>query len=395
MISPQLVSRKFGVGFGERLNGGGVSRSCRKLCSMGWGAFFCQCGQAVRPGVDEPLCVHCLIDLGAPGGVLFIFYTAHPLHKAYATRRNTMHTMKQSLIPLFGAAVLSLVLWTAPGQAATSAADEKGETTSAMDEAINKDAGAPVAATVDGQETVTVTADRAFVLIAGEAEKGNVDAMLNVGSFYERGFGIGRNFGKAKEWYTKAADAGSATGIYNVGVCHEIGMGTEVNVAKAIEYYDKADKAGFAPAAFKLFTMYAAGTGMPKDEAKAAQFLKKASDAGDANAMGVYGVSLLYGQNGVKKDGAAAIKTLQKSAETGNLESAKNLGVVFRDGIETKANPSEALKWYLIAKKAGYPEQAIDGVIQDLQQKVGQKQGSAMEKQAEEWVAQRQKEQAQ
>lgn len=275
--------------------------------------------------------------------------------------------------------------------AASAAADKSApqESVSALDAAVNADAGEKVASTVDGKETVTVSPDRAFVLIAGEAEKGSVDAMINLGSFYERGFGIARNFGKALEWYQKAADSGSGIGLYNVGVCYEIGMGTAVDISKALEYYNKSDAAAFSPASLKLYSLYLAGNGMPKDEAKAVSFLQKSAAAGNQEALSILGVAQLYGQNGLQKNSAEAIKNITKSAEGGNLEAVKNLGVIFKDGVEVKASPETALQWFFILKKAGYQGTEIDPIIQDLQQKVGVNKAKDSEKAAEAWIEKR------
>ncbi|MDL2266620.1 sel1 repeat family protein [Desulfovibrio sp. OttesenSCG-928-G15] len=300
----------------------------------------------------------------------------------------TIRSLRLSLCLMAGLSLFTLFVSDAC-QAASAASSDAKETTSALDAAVNEDAGSKVASTVDGQERVTVSPDQAFVLIAGEAEKGNVDAMLNLGSFYERGFGIARNFGKAKEWYQKAADTGSGVGLYNVGVCYEIGMGTEVNVAKALSFYEKADAASFSPAPLKMYTLYLNGSGVPKDETKAVSYLQKAANAGNSEALSILGVAQLYGQNGIQKNGAEAVKSITKSAEAGNMEAVKNLGVIFKDGIEVKPSPETALQWFFILKKAGYQGDDIDPIIQDLQQKVGVNKAGDSEKAADAWIEKR------
>ena len=70
--------------------------------------------------------------------------------------------------------------------------------------------------------------------MAAEAAKGNVNAMLTLGRFYEQGVGVSRNYTKAMEWYDKAAKAGQPEGYYNLGVCYEIGMGVTADAAKAV-----------------------------------------------------------------------------------------------------------------------------------------------------------------
>jgi TPR repeat protein len=38
--------------------------------------------------------------------------------------------------------------------------------------------------------------------------KGDPDAMIYLGRLYENGWGVARDFAKAREWYQKAADTG-------------------------------------------------------------------------------------------------------------------------------------------------------------------------------------------
>jgi TPR repeat protein len=260
-----------------------------------------------------------------------------------------------------------------------------------------------------------VSADQAFVLVAGEAEKGNPDAMLTLGGMYEQGIGIGRNFGKAREWYQKAAAAGLATGRYNVGVCWELGMGSEVNLEKALEEYQKAADMGLAQAMFKIFTLLSTSDDSPKDEQRSfdlglpqAMFklfaqpstggiskdksrafanLQKAADAGHADAAGLLGVTLLNGLSGQEKNQAKALTYLAIAAQAGNLEAMKNLGVVFKDGLGTNVSLVTALKWYLIALKGGYPAEAIQPIIDELRAQTGEAQAAKVEKDADDWIA--------
>ena len=76
--------------------------------------------------------------------------------------------------------------------------------------------------------------EAAFALMAAEAAKGDVNAILTLGRFYEQGVGVSRNYTKAMEWYDKAAKAGQPEGYYNLGVCYEIGMGVTADAAKAV-----------------------------------------------------------------------------------------------------------------------------------------------------------------
>lgn len=232
----------------------------------------------------------------------------------------------------------------------------------------------------------TITPEGAFSLMAGEAEKGNGRAMLTLGNFYEQGIGTPRNFIKAMEWFSKAADAGMAEGHYNLGVCYEIGMGNSGDMKKAVEQYQKAANMGLPLALQKMSLLYFNGIGVPKNNAKAVEYLSKAADSGHSIAANELGLIYLQGLAGQKKDERKALATFVKSADMGNLEAIKNIAVVLKDGIGVSADSANALKWYLIAKKGGYPAQDLDKVIDELKGKLKPAQIKKAEEDAEKWI---------
>jgi TPR repeat protein len=72
--------------------------------------------------------------------------------------------------------------------------------------------------------------------------------MLELGGLYENGYGVDRDYGKAREWYQKAADKGNAYAMYNLGGLYENGNGVAQDYGKAREWYQKAADAGHADA---------------------------------------------------------------------------------------------------------------------------------------------------
>jgi TPR repeat protein len=51
------------------------------------------------------------------------------------------------------------------------------------------------------------------------AELGNSIAMTNIGLFYEKGYGVSKDYKEAFKWYQKAADLGNATAMNNKTKC--------------------------------------------------------------------------------------------------------------------------------------------------------------------------------
>ncbi len=228
--------------------------------------------------------------------------------------------------------------------------------------------------------------EAAFALMAAEAEKGSGNAMLTLGRFYEQGVGVSRNYTKALEWYEKAAKAGQPEGYYNLGVCCEIGMGTAADAAKALQNYQKAADMGFALAMYKLSTLYISGTGTAKDAAKGTAYLEKAADTGMAAAANDLGGIYLAGLLGRKKDEKKALAMFMRAADLGNLEAIKNIAVMHKDGIGTKADPEAAYTWYLIARRGGYAGEDIARMLGLLEGSLSPAQTQKAQKDADAWL---------
>jgi TPR repeat protein len=55
---------------------------------------------------------------------------------------------------------------------------------------------------------------------------------------------VAQDYGKAREWYEKAADKGSEFAMSNIGVLYENGRGVAQDYGKAREWYEKAVEKG-------------------------------------------------------------------------------------------------------------------------------------------------------
>lgn len=245
----------------------------------------------------------------------------------------------------------------------------------------------PAAAPATGQQPQRqITPAEAFTLLAGEAEKGNTAAMLSLGSMYEQGVGVARSFTKAMEWYRKAAALNVPEGYYNLGVCYEIGMGVTGNAAEAFHNFEKSAEMGLPQGLYKLASLYFQGNGVGKNEGWGVELLKRASAAGHAVAANDLGVIYFEGALGQTRDQNQAYEMFNRSAELGNAEAMKNLAVFYRDGIGRQADPAQELKWYQLAKMAGFPAAAVDPVLDKIKAGLTAQQIAAVDAEVEAWV---------
>jgi TPR repeat protein len=98
------------------------------------------------------------------------------------------------------------------------------------------------------------------------------------------------------------------------------------------------------------------------------------------------GVVYVNGLRGQKKNAEEGMKMLKRAAASGRVEAIKNIAVVYKDGIGIKASPADALKWYVIAEKCGYPSEALSAVTGDLRKKLSKEQQEKAELDADAWI---------
>ena len=121
---------------------------------------------------------------------------------------------------------------------------------------------------------------------------------------------------------------------------------------------------------------------MKKDIVKAMRLMGEASVAGNVDAMVEYAIAEFNGE-GVKKNEAGAAQLLLKAAKRGNPIAQNRLARVLMSGRGMPANPTEAIKWHLIAKAGGAGDPELDLFASKQTPEVR----AAAEKTAKKWLA--------
>lgn len=117
------------------------------------------------------------------------------------------------------------------------------------------------------------------------AEQGNANAQYNMGVIYDRGYGVERDYAKARAWYEKAAAQGYAKAAHNLGVIYQSGHGVAADNERAAYWFKKAAKLGEPAAQNNLAVMYARGVGVQQNMAMAAAWAARAAQAGNKSAI--------------------------------------------------------------------------------------------------------------
>ncbi len=185
------------------------------------------------------------------------------------------------------------------------------------------------------------------------AEKGNAEAMNNIGHMYEQGEGIEQDYEKAIDWYRKAAVKGYAIAMNNIGDMYRLGKGEEQNYEEAISWYKKAAEKGYVDAMNNMGDMYEHGQGVVQDYKEAMNWYKRAAVKGDAEAMSNIGYMYEHGY-GVEQDYEEAINWYKKAAVKGHAIAMNNIGHMYHFGEGIEQDYAEAMKWYKGATEKGY-----------------------------------------
>lgn len=180
---------------------------------------------------------------------------------------------------------------------------------------------------------------------ATEAEFTKIEALVKA-----------NNYKAAYDALNVLANKGNAQAIYNLGYLTQTGQGTKKDEAKAIQLYQQAADKGYPVANYVLGKHYMAGTlGLKQDLSKAKQYLEKSSKQNFEDASIDLAV-LLFAEDKPESDKLALAK-LQPLIAQGNYQAihTKALYDISR-GFKTKqeAPIQQGLKSIQELAKKGY-----------------------------------------
>ena len=156
------------------------------------------------------------------------------------------------------------------------------------------------------------------------AESGNAKAQAYLGSMYEGGHGIERDYAEALRWFLMAAEQGDSYSQAHAGYLYEQGFGIVRDEKRAAELYEKAGDQGFAWAQMSLGLLHINGRGVSRDIAKGIGLLRSAAEGHNARAQ--YNLGWAYESGtGVPQDREQAIAWYRKAAQAGEPQARARL----------------------------------------------------------------------
>ena len=182
-----------------------------------------------------------------------------------------------------------------------------------------------------------------------KAAEGDPEAMTNVGTLYNLGLGVKRDYGKAAEWYEKAGQLGFVLAQFNLGNLYYGGQGVSRDLKQAARWYTAAAEGGHPKAQFYLAQMYESGEGVDESKQTALAWYQKAVDQNLPDAQFELGKKLVYGED-MAADGSKGTDLLIKAAEQRFVKAQILLADCYWRARGVPKNQIEAYVWAAQAK---------------------------------------------
>jgi TPR repeat protein/serine/threonine protein kinase len=191
------------------------------------------------------------------------------------------------------------------------------------------------------------TSNQLIAKLQEAADKGDLDAQMQLGKCYMLGNGVTPDGVKAAKWFRKPAELGNVNAQSTLGLLYMKGQGVPKNLDEALKWYLKAAKQGDLDSQFVSGELYKAHK---KDFPEAVKWLRLAADRGQPMAQSTLGTMMVMGM-GTKKDPAGALALLRQSAAQGIPEACNTIGYMYETGIGLPMNHEEAMLWHKKAKE--------------------------------------------
>jgi TPR repeat protein len=173
-----------------------------------------------------------------------------------------------------------------------------------------------------------------------EAERGDPEAQLKLGSMYFNGRGVAQNYAEAARWYRQSADQGYEKAEYNLGYLFHFGQGVPHSEPEALRWCLLAAAQNDRKAEAAVGSMYHNGEGVKQDDAEALRWFRRAAELGDPFAENSLGMTYLEGRM-VPRDNAEAVRWFRKAADQGDAIGEYDLSTMYAAGLGVPFNRTE------------------------------------------------------
>jgi TPR repeat protein len=192
------------------------------------------------------------------------------------------------------------------------------------------------------------------------AAGGDPAAMFKYAMLLMEGRTVPRDKAKADEYMRKAADAGNSSAQFNWAQTLVADNPGQKGLSMALPYYEKAADNGIADAQYAVAQIYESLKDISEEKrAKARYWLDRAARAGFDTAQLDIGIWLINGIAG-ERDYEEGFRWLKVAANRGNVVAQNRLSHLYINALGTRPDPIEAAKWYVLSRRAGLKDPALE-----------------------------------
>lgn len=184
--------------------------------------------------------------------------------------------------------------------------------------------------------------DAAFDCFSRAASAGSEVACYNLARAYEKGISTDLDLHAAEHFYLLAADKGHTPSMCNLAHLYELGIDGIPDGEEAIAWYQRAAEKSYAMAEYRLGLLFESGEIAPYDLDEAINWFERAAEHGHQSAIKKME---LYNFLDEGNEEIANFEDTFHRAHEGDPNSQYQVALLYLDGIGTRANFSEAIKW--------------------------------------------------
>lgn len=191
--------------------------------------------------------------------------------------------------------------------------------------------------------------------------QGDARASLLLCILYDQGLGVAADPARAFHLCHRAADQEIPHGQLLTAEKYALGRGTKQDLPRALHLYQRAADGGYLPAQLALGQIYAGALGPElQDPAQMMHYLQLAAAQGQPEGLFMLGsVQLAMASTDPHRhwdEREAGLRALTQAAQMNFGPAQYALGELYFEGKLVAGNAADALFWFTLADRAGFPE---------------------------------------
>ncbi len=172
------------------------------------------------------------------------------------------------------------------------------------------------------------------------AELNNIEAIVNIGKFYNNGFGCEKNYKTACEWFEKINDYSV---LFSLGLDYFYGIKVNRDYVKALQWFEKCINCNN-----KTIKMTGYCYDQLGDRRKSELYFNQITNKYDLNEVAEYYAKKL------SPDFEKTIHYYEKAVQLGSIEALVNLGKFYDNGLGFEKSYKKACEYFNQIKEDSY-----------------------------------------